>query len=86
MRSKLAKRTSAESNAPIRFDAGNTLVMSLIGEHLRSLKTGSLARTDLKQLSRQTQLRLRQIYSIMATEMPGDPVPPKYLMLCSSAR
>lgn len=80
MRSKLADH-DPQQETPIRFDAANTLVMSLIGEHIQSLSAATQTLTNLKQLSPQTQLRLRQIYSQLATETPSDPVPAKYLML-----
>lgn len=81
MRSKLADHDSTTAEVPIRFDPANTLVMSLIGEHIRSVAGGITALSQLKQLSSQTQTRLRQIYSQLAVETPGDPVPTKYLML-----
>ncbi len=80
MRSELADGAARKEDFRIGFDPANTLIMYIVGEQL-SQKGQSGGLSNLKKLTPQTQRRLRQIYSRLATRTPSDPVPTKYLLL-----
>ena len=76
MRPRLADGQARANGFQIQLDATNVLLMSIIGRELRSRKP-----SELKELTSQSKMRLRQIYASMAVEFPSDPVPTKYLEL-----
>jgi len=81
MRSELADGAAREKGFRIGFDPTNILVMYIVGEQLTAKGIQPNGLSSIDQLTPQAKLRLRQIYSQMATTTPSDPVPTKYLMI-----
>ena len=76
MRPQLGDGQARRRGFKLKFDPANTLLMSLIGEQLR---TNPLC--DVRDLPAFTRTRLRQIYAAMATAAPSDPLAARYLQL-----
>ena len=76
MRPRLADGRARAANHLIQVDPINTLLMSVIGEELRTKPA-----SELGALSSQTRMRLRQIYSKLALDFPADPTPARFLEL-----
>jgi len=78
MRATLGDKYSLSRRSPIGFDALNTLIMSLVGEELRSRPV-----RDLRQLHPTRKAHLRRLYETLAKSMPDDDATKHYLRLVS---
>lgn len=80
MRPVLGDNRAGKTGYRIRFDAVNTLAMSMVSEELRRNRA-----QDFSGISADTKRRLRQIYGELARAFPDDPASKHYVALTQSS-
>jgi hypothetical protein len=76
MRPVLGDKQAGRAAFRIGFDPVNALVIAMVGEEMRRRNV-----TRLADLSNETKLRLRQIYTELARSIPNDPAGQHYVQL-----
>jgi hypothetical protein len=80
MRPVLGDKQAARTAFRIGFDPVNALVIAMVGEEVRRRNL-----TRLADLSNETKLRLRQIYTELSRVIPNDPAGQHYVQLMSTS-
>jgi hypothetical protein len=80
MRPVLGDKQAGRTAFRIGFDPVNALVIAMVGEEIRRRKV-----TRLADLSNETKLRLRQIYTELSRSIPNDPAGQHYVQLMSTS-
>jgi hypothetical protein len=80
MRPVLGDKQAGRAAFRIGFDPVNALVIAMVGEEMRRRNV-----TRLADLSNETKLRLRQIYTELARAIPNDPAGQHYVQLMSAS-
>ena len=76
MRPILTRGLQRGIGSRIQFDPVNALIIAMVGEEMRQQGTRSI-----KNLSKPTADRLRQIYGVLAQAMPHDPAARQYIKI-----
>ncbi len=80
MRPVLGDKQAGRTAFRIGFDPVNALVIAMVGEEMRRRNVKGLA-----DLSNETKLRLRQIYTELSRSIPNDPAGQHYVQLMSTS-